>query len=202
MIKNVIFDVGRVLITWNPESTMKELGCTDSEIELIKSRLFVPGVWDEEDRCVKSPEELCDFFASAVPELEDKVRAFYPIATESAKLASYTHDWIESLKNAGIGVYVLSNFGERAWNNAVGRGVIDFLDMVDGYLVSYMIHQIKPDPEIFEALLSKYNLKKDECVFIDDAKRNIEGAEAIGIKGILFEDYESARKQLEEVLGL
>jgi len=200
-IKNVIFDVGKVLIDWTPVDSMRKVGCSDDDIKLISERLFRPGIWDEEDRSVMSREELSDFFAGQVPELEDKVRAFYEIATETATLTSYAHEWIQTLKDEGYGVYILSNFGEVAWKKAVRDGAIDFLDMADGYLVSYMIHKIKPEPEIFEELLSRYGLKREECVFIDDAQRNIDGAEAIGIKGILFESYADACEKLSKILG-
>lgn len=200
MIRNVIFDVGKVLIDWQPETTMRKVGCSDAEIELLKDRLFRSGVWIEEDRCVLSREELADLFVSQVPELEDKIRKFYAIATESASLMDYTHEWINNLKSAGYGVYIISNFGEYAWGEAVKAGAIDFLDMVDGYLVSYMIKKVKPEPEIFEELLARYGLKREECIFIDDSATNVEGAEAVGIKGILFTGYEAACAELERLI--
>lgn len=188
MIKNIIFDVGKVLIDWNPEVTMREVGCSDEEISLLEEKLFKSGIWNEEDRCVLSREELADLFVSQAPELENKIRAFYERATETAKLRNYVHDWIDSLKESGYKVYILSNFGEVAWSRAVESGAIDFLNRVDGYVVSYMIKEIKPNPAIYLELLKRFNLKADESVFIDDSMKNVTGAEAVGIKGILFED--------------
>lgn len=199
MIKNVIFDVGKVLIDWNPEITMKRVGCSDEEVALLQERLFKSGIWNEEDRCVLSREELADLFVAQAPELEGKIREFYANATETASLRSYVHDWINDLKAAGYGVYVLSNFGEVAWKAAVEMGAIDFLDMTDGYMVSYMIKEIKPDPAIYNALLDKYNLSADECVFIDDAQKNIDGAKKVGISGILFTEYDEVKEKLRNI---
>jgi len=196
-IKNIIFDVGRVLIDWTPNDTMRAVGCSEDEVKLLNRKLFASGVWNEEDRSVLSREELADLFVAQAPELETKIRNFYERATETAKLRPYVHDWINRLKAAGYGVYILSNFGEKAWADAVKMGAIDFLDMTDGYLVSYMIKEIKPDPAIFEELMRRFDLKKEECIFIDDSPKNVEGSEAVGIRGVLFNDYEDACRQLE-----
>lgn len=196
-IKNVIFDVGRVLIDWTPNDTMRAVGCTEEEVKLLNRKLFVSGIWNEEDRSALSREELADLFVAQAPELEDKIRAFYARATESARLRPYVHEWIRGLKAAGYRVYILSNFGRQAWKVAVDMGAIDFLDMTDGYLVSYMIREIKPDPAIFEELIRRFGLKKEECIFVDDSPKNVEGAENVGIRGVLFNDYEDVCRQLE-----
>jgi len=198
MIKNVIFDVGKVLVDWNPLSTMEELGFSKKKIEELYSALFTSGAWLEEDRGIKSREEMYDFLASQCPKYSDDIKLFYDHATDSVRLMAYTHEWISSLKEQGYKVYVLSNFGDFAWHKAVKLGVINFLDMLDGYLVSYEIKQIKPEPGIYNELLSRYNLKSEECIFFDDSKPNIIGAEAVGIHGILFTDYEKAKADFDE----
>ena len=69
-------------------------------------------------------------------------------------------------------------------------------------MFSYMCHAIKPEKEIFENLLNKYDLKAEECVFIDDRAENIEGAERVGFVGIQFKSYEQAKESLDKYLEM
>ena len=200
MIKNIIFDVGNVLIGWDPVYTMKkQLGFSDEVMEAISNALFYSGAWSEEDRGLRTREEMFDYFASQDPRYDKEIRLFYENATESVTLKEYTHSWINALKQAGYGVYILSNFGEFAMKRAVTLGAINFLDLVDGYIFSYSINQIKPDAEIYHTLMDKFSLNAEECVFLDDNAGNVEGARAVGIHGILFEDYDKAVTELESL---
>ena len=72
---------------------------------------------------------------------------------------------------------------------------------MDGRVISFEVFQLKPDPEIYETLLKKYALDPAECVFIDDRAENIETARKLGMKGIVFTDYETGRKELEGYLN-
>ena len=96
----------------------------------------------------------------------------------------------------GYKVYVLSNFGESAMLTGVKMGGINFLDDLDGYLFSYEIHKVKPNPEIYEALYERYGLNPAECLFIDDLKENIAGARATGMDGIVFESIDQLKTEL------
>jgi len=196
MIKNIIFDVGRVLIDWNPKITMNELGFCEEESREIYEAIYDSGAWAEEDRGVKSRAEMYEYLASLCPKHADKIRLYYEHATDSAALMPYTHEWINRLRKAGYKIYILSNFGEYAWNRAVEMGAIDFVEMVDGKVVSYEIKHIKPEPEIYKEILTRFCLKSEECVFIDDALINVEGARSVGISAIRFNGYEEACENL------
>lgn len=201
MIKNIVFDVGRVLIDWNPEITMRAVGCTEDDIRLINERIFASGQWNEEDRSVYTKAELSKLFSALVPEVGDKFAAFYERATETAKLRDYACSWVSELCNAGYHIYILSNFGEEAWATAKEMGALDFLPMADGIMVSYMIHEVKPHPAIYEALFNQFKLDPKECVFIDDSEKNIRGSEAVGMRAIHFVTKEQAQKELQEILS-
>lgn len=190
MIKNIIFDVGRVLIDWFPHETMKELGFSDTEIEKVDQILFKSGEWKEEDLSLRTPQEMEDYFASLAPEYADKIRLFYRHAVDSAKLRDYSIPFIDELKKSGYKTYILSNFGQEKKESLEQKGVFRFLKHTDGYLFSYELHKIKPAPEIYEELLKKYNLNASECVFIDDVIENVNGAQNVGIIGIQFNTIE------------
>lgn len=199
MIKNIVFDVGKVLIDWNPYLTMRELGFSDDVIDSIRTKLFDAGAWTEEDRGLLSPLELEDYFVSFAPELEKEIRLFYKHATDSIAPRKFAIPWIQSLKKSGFKTYVLSNFGEEAMKRGVEMGGINFLDELDGYLFSYEVNKVKPEPEIYNALFKRYNLIPSECVFIDDLAVNIEAARALGMKGIVFESFEQVCDELKSM---
>ena len=200
MIRNVIFDVGKVLIGWSPEVSMDILGFTPEEKQAVMEALFRDrSIWNEEDRGVKNTDELVEFLVSQAPEIGDLIRRFYEGAVLSATPMEYSREWLGALHDAGYGVYVLSNFGERAQKRAVELGAINFLDLLDGYIFSYTIHAVKPEREIYDALADKYGLNFEECVFIDDAEVNTIAAKELGMRTILFTGYEDACRQLRDM---
>lgn len=200
MIKNVVFDVGKVLIGWSPEISMDMIGFTAEEKQAVMRALFTDtSIWNEEDRGVKTREEMCEFLVSQAPEIGDLILRFYENAVISVTPMEYSREWISALHAAGYRAYVLSNFGEYAQKRAVELGAINFMDLLDGYIYSYMIHEIKPDRAIYDALMEKYDLVADECVFIDDVEKNVDGAKAAGMQGIVFTGYEDACHRLREL---
>lgn len=197
MIKNVIFDVGKVLIGWDPKLSMQIIGFSDDEISAVMNAIFrEKSIWNEEDRGVKSREEMADFLVSFDPSHEDLIRRFYENATISVTPMPYTRDWLNALHAAGYGVYVLSNFGEYARNKAIELGAINFIDLLDGAVWSYEIHYVKPEPQIYRTLLDRYGLVPGECVFIDDVELNVQAARDAGMEGIVFTGYEEACRVL------
>ncbi len=197
MIRNIVFDVGKVLIGWSPEKSMDMIGFSAEEKQAVMKALFTDiSIWNEEDRGVKSRDEMFEYLVSQAPEIGDLIRRFYENAVISVTPMDYTRDWITALRSAGYRVYVLSNFGEYAQKRAVELGAINFMDLLDGYIYSYMIHEIKPDRAIYDALISKYGLNASECVFVDDVERNVQGALAAGMQGLVFTGYEDACEKL------
>ena len=179
---------------------MRMIGFDESEITAVMKAIFTDKkIWNEEDRGVKTREEMSDFLVSFAPELEDLIRRFYADATISVTPMEYSRKWITDLKNAGLHVYILSNFGEYAWNRAVELGAINFMDLVDGAVRSYEIHHVKPEPEIYQTVLSRYGLSAAECVFIDDVEANVQAARENGMEAIVFKGYEDAVCRLEEI---
>ena len=196
MIKNIVFDVGKVLIDWYPFETMEQLGFSKDVMDTIRKYIFDSGEWSREDEGLMTRDELKDYFASLMPKYGDNMRLFYDHATDSIRPRNYVKPLISTLKAMGYKVYVLSNFGESAMLTGVKMGGINFLDDLDGYLFSYEIHKVKPNPDIYEALYERYGLKPAECLFIDDLKENIAGARATGMDGIVFESIDQLKTEL------
>ena len=198
MIKNIILDVGRVLVAWQPKETMRELGISDERVAILAKTLFDSGIWNEADRGVLSDDEFLELAIRQVPEYEAEVRLFWNNIDRAIWQFPYVKLWIRAMKKAGYKVYILSNYGNWSYEKTKERA-LNFLEEVDGAVFSYEVKQIKPDAAIFQALCDKYSLKAEECVFLDDLPANIEGAKNFGMQGIVFKGLQDALEELQKL---
>jgi putative hydrolase of the HAD superfamily len=113
----------------------------------------------------------------------------------------YVNQWMDSLKVKGLKIYLLSNYPKSIFALHEDKHKFTFLDKIDGRVVSGYVGLVKPDKDIYELLVDKYGLKYEECVFIDDRQENIDTAIDLGMKGIVFTDYQSASEKLEEIIN-
>jgi putative hydrolase of the HAD superfamily len=109
----------------------------------------------------------------------------------------YAIPWIKGLRAKGYRVYYLSNFSYKAYVECADA--LDFLPYADGGILSYLDKVIKPGREIYELLLSRYGLKAEECVFLDDMEENVEAARRLGFAGIVFRSKEQADEELRQM---
>lgn len=154
--------------------------------------------WAEIDRGVWTMEELLDRFVANDPELEQEIRTVFSDLSTIVREREGSRAWIRSLKEAGYKVYYLSNFSRKVETEAAGE--LSFLEEMDGGILSYQEHLIKPDRAIYELLMKRYGLSPEESVFLDDTQENVEAAEALGIWGIRVESQEQAKYRLQELL--
>ena len=197
MIKNIILDVGKVLVAWEPEDAMKKLGFDDKTVKVVADATVNTPVWLETDRGVWSDEQILQAFYEKAPEYKKEINLFWNHLELAITQFSYTKEWISNMKKEGLHVYILSNYGDWTYQRTKDNA-LDFLLLTDGDIFSYSVRQVKPDVEIYETLLKKYQLTADECVFIDDRMENIEGAEKAGIHGICFETIEQVKEDLKK----
>lgn len=197
-IKNIVFDVGKVLVYFEPEWIMKKLGFSEETQAVLRKAMFEDPLWNEVDRGVMTTEELVAAFTENAPAYADEIRATYLHVGDSIELLPHAVEWTASLKERGYHLYIISNYGEYTLEQTKAK--MDFLKYMDGAIFSYQYQIIKPDARIYEQLLKNYDLKAEECVFIDDKAENVEGAKAVGYQGLVFTDYEAVKEQLEEIL--
>lgn len=197
MIKNVIFDIGNVLVGFDWKDFYKSFGYTDEIVERIADATVRDPFWNEIDRGVMSEEEILEGFIKKDPEIEAEIRETYADYSELLHQFEYTKGLIKDLQNKGFKVYCLSNMSYKAVRECKA---LDFLPMLDGYVLSCDVKLIKPDNAIYELFLDKYGLNANECVFFDDLQKNIEGAKKAGIHGIVFKDLKSAISDFEALV--
>lgn len=180
MIKNIIFDMGGVLIDYNPEKTLYALFEKETADILLKE-IFRNPLWSDKDRGIITPAEIMQKVKNRIPEavfekVSEMVDNFYPYMPPFEKM----YGFVEMLKSKGYGIYLLSNaspdFHER-------RSGIPALSLFDGVIISADHKLLKPEKEIYEKLYEAFSLKPEECFFIDDVQANIDGAKATGMDG-------------------
>ena len=198
MIKNVVFDIGNVLVEFGWKTFFLKFGITDEELDRIaKATVYAP-IWNEIDRGVMSEEEILDKFIENDPGMEDKMREIYADFNGLLKIFEYTRGWIIDLKRRGYKVYCLSNMSHKAVREC--WDALSFIEETDGYILSCDVKLTKPEPEIYEALFNKYNLKPEECVFFDDVQKNIDGAVKAGMHAFLFTSVKQAEEDLAKTV--
>ena len=196
MIRNVVFDMGQVLIRWQPAVLTQRLGLSEEDDALLTRELFQNVEWVMLDRGVITPEEVTRRVCARLPE------------RLHGAVARLTESWGESyldpvpgmaelvgqLKAAGCGIYLLSN-ASVALRTYFPR--IPGSEYFDGLMVSAEEKLVKPQPEIFRLLCDRFHLKPEECVFVDDSPANVESAILPGLDGLVFYgDAQRLRREL------
>lgn len=197
MIKNIIFDIGNVLMPFGYRPFFESFGFDEETVERLCKATAQSPDWNELDRGVLSYDEVLRRFVQNDPQLEAIIYKVFADLQGILGVYDYTESWIRQLKEAGYGVYYLSNFFQKADEDC--KALMGFLELTDGGILSYKDKMTKPDKKIYELLLERYDLKAEECVFLDDTRKNIDGARAVGIHGILFQDREQAVEELKKL---
>lgn len=198
MIKNVIFDIGNVLTDFRWKGFLEDKGFEGEELDRIASASVLSPIWSELDRGVWSFAEVMAGFVKNDPEMEEKLHKAFDDMTDIVTIRDYAIPWIKELKQKGYRVFCLSNFSEKIEQEC--RKALAFRKEMNGGILSWEDKVIKPDPAIYQLLLSRYDLKPSECVFLDDVAANVRAGEALGIHGIVFQSKQQACEELERLV--
>jgi len=199
MIKNVVFDLGNVLITFRLEAYLRARVPDETARRKILEAVFLSPEWLMLDRGTLSEEEAIRIYHKRCPEAKAVLgSSLHDLYEGLLQLINETIDLMSDLKNRGYHIYILSNYQEKAFAYITEK--YGFPAHADGRVLSYEVKSLKPEPEIFQALFDKYGLIPDETIFIDDSIDNVRTAESLGIKGIQYKDHESFKKDLQKVL--
>lgn len=197
-IKAIIFDLGAVLIDWNPKYVFDENYFDDAE----KREYFFANIctsdWNEQQDAGRLISEATDQLVLQHPEWEKSIRDYYGRWKEMLKgPIQPAVEIFRQLKQSGkYKLYALTNWSAELFPVALER--FDFLQWFDGIVVSGEEKIRKPFPEIYHLLLNRYTIKADEALFIDDNERNIKAAKALGINTIWFHNPDQLKEDLTE----
>ena len=195
MIKNILFDMGQVLIRFDQKYFIKRLGIDDADLDLLLREVYRSVEWVQMDRGTLREEDAFRSISKRLPErLHDAAWKLICMWDRPILEVAGMYELVEELKGLGYGIYLLSNASVRQHDYWPRIPASRFFD---GKLISADVHVIKPQPEIYRLCLEKFGLQAEECFFIDDAPANIEGALCCGIAGAVFHgDAKLLRSQL------
>ena len=197
-VKNIIFDVGQVLVSYDWESYLKAFHFSAEEEKLIAEKVFKSQIWNERDRGLFPEEEYRKRFIAELPaEYEADVKRVIEESGKTIGIKDYAETWTGYLKSQGYQLYVLSNYSRYMLDRT--KKEMPFLKYMDGTVFSCDVKQLKPEADIYQTLLDKFGLKAEECVFIDDRPVNCEGAQKAGIHTICFKSFKQAAADLEKM---
>jgi len=195
MIKNIIFDMGGVLIDWAPLHLILNSGVDKQDSDILLKELFKEVEWVALDAGTISYEEA---FASVSKRIPDRLHDHLKFLIEKWWTLPFVYkegmdDLIQELFENGYKIYLLSNasidqknYFERLPSNKC----------FSGRVTSAEIKMLKPHHQIYEYICNKYDLNKDECYFIDDSSSNVYSAIQYGFKASVFFDCERLRKNM------
>lgn len=197
-IHTVIFDLGGVLIDWNPRYVYREIFHSEEKIDWFFENICTSD-WNEHQDAGRSLQEATDELLAKHPEYQNEIKAYYGRWEEM--LGGAIHDTVQLLKEvkaAGMhNLYALTNWSAETFPVALER--YEFLSWFDGIVMSGEERTRKPFADIYHILLNRFNVDSSAAVFIDDSLRNIKGAEEVGITGIHFLSPAQLRKSLEKL---
>ena len=200
--KNIIFDVGDVLLDYRWQQMLMDYGLDESEAYRVGRELFddPDGLWHEYDLGVKSQEEIIQEFEQKHPKDAEVIRWFISHGEYMHVARPAIWKLVHQLKEAGYHLYILSNYPEILFKKHTQYA--DFMDDMEGMVVSYMLHVGKPERIVYQTLCDRYGLNKEECLFFDDRAENVQGAIDFGMRAKRVLSAKGLAADLEELLRL
>ena len=193
----IIFDLGGVLIDWNPEYVFRKVIPDEQRRQYFFENVCTHD-WNVEQDAGRRIADATQMLVGQFPDWEPEIRAYYERWEEM--LGGPIHDTVDLLRElrdqGQHRLLALTNWSNETFPVALAR--YDFLHWFEGIVVSGDEKTRKPFPDIYHTLLNRYGVDPTEAVFIDDGIRNVEAAEKLGIKGVHFQSAAALRKQFLE----
>lgn len=204
MIKNIIFDIGNVILNFDYLKVIANYTDNIKEQRFILDNIINSPEWlgySLIDTGFITKEEAIQIVQDRTNHVNDNlIRDFWNSYNNYAFVDKNVLDLIKQLKKKDYKIYLLSNINEYTFNKVKDSNLFN---IVDGYVLSYKVHQVKPYVSIYKTLINKYNLKVSECLFIDDNENNINTANMLGMSATLVKanNYEDILRVLNNSLG-
>lgn len=199
MIKNIVFDLGGVLVDFNPRNLLEHLGIPEDKIELYGRMIFYSREWDKYNCGLYDSKQVKEAIIEKNPEYCEKINYILENLDFSYILfeKSDTAEYLKSLKEEGYNIYLLSDLSKESFGY---NSSMEFFNYIQGGIYSFEVGSTKPDDNNYERLLKDFNLIPDETIFIDDRLKNIEAANKFGIHGVLFTSLDEVNNKVSKLL--
>ena len=201
MIRNLVFDLGNVLIEWNSEKILTSFEPEKERRQLLRQVIFESGIWHQTDKGELSLKEACD---KVLAKLDDSYHSavqnifynWYEVVEVYSGLQEQIGLWAEQ----GYRIYILSTTCEIFYC-IEKAGLLPIYPLLSGYILSSEVGVVKPEPEIYQKLLKKYEIDPTESVFIDDIQANLDTAAELGFETILSISESENIRAMESLLA-
>ena len=193
MYKNIIFDLGNVLLSFNPKDYLKSK-ISEDRIDNVYKAIFQSEEWVMLDRGTITEKDAINRIIERNNTYRDDINLAFKDWYDILRPIEDAVEVLTKLKKNGYNIYYLSNFHELAFKEVTTKN--NFFELFDGGVVSYAEKLIKPEEEIYKLILKRYNLNPKETIFIDDTKSNVDGASKLGIKAIFLDNPKKLRENL------
>lgn len=199
--KNIIFDVGDVLLKYRWRDMLADYGLDEESVERVGNELFhdPDGLWQAFDLAVMTEDEIAAEYCRKYPADAEAISWFISHGEYMHVAMPKVWKAVHELKKAGYKIYLLSNYPENLFKKHTQYA--DFMKDIDGLTVSYMINIAKPDRRIYENLCKKYRLTPSECLFFDDRQINVDGAIACGMAAKRVTTQEKLLADLDKLIN-
>lgn len=194
-VSAVVFDLGGVLIDWDPRRLYRSLFHGDeAAMETFLATVCTPE-WNRQQDTGRPWSEAVATLTAEHPEQRELIHAYWERWPETLGDAIQpTVDVLADVRASGVPTYALSNWSAETFPAARPR--YPFLEWFDGIVISGEVRAAKPDRRIYEALLERYDLERGSILFIDDVAENVDAARALGIRSVRFTDGAALRREL------
>jgi 2-haloacid dehalogenase len=195
-VRAVVFDIGNVLLRWDPRNLYRKMFREESEMDWFLAHVC-DGPWNEEQDRGRSWSDAIAERIARFPDWHHHIRAYDERWLEMlAGEITENVQLLSSLKEAGTRTYAITNFSREKF--ALARSHYKFFDLFDGIVVSGEECLMKPDVQIFHRFLERYGLEAQACIFIDDNSRNVAAARSLGMSGIHYQESLDLAQALAE----
>ncbi len=201
MIKNIVFDIGNVILNFKLSEVLPYFAKDEKEEKFIKKNIIESPEWLGNaliDTGYISKENAISIVEDRTNHINDElIEKFWNNYNKYSKINEEVVKLIKELKNSGYKIYLLSNINEHTYDSIKEN---ELFNIIDGYIFSYIEHKVKPYKSIYLSLLDKYKLIPSECLFIDDKEENVKTANTLGILGrnVMPDCIESIKELLEK----
>ncbi len=200
MIRNIVFDMGWVLVEYKPKEYISEFIQDEADAAEIYEKMFRAPEWLNNDRGTVDPDDFIQLVCERIPaRLHPVARQIWEHWHEYLKPIAETNALALQLKKNGYHLYLLSNVSTRYH---LFRHIMPATSCMDGEFISADVHFIKPEKEIYQLFLGRFALNPAECFFIDDMPENIAAAKQAGIQGFCFSQDVNALKDALKDAGV
>ena len=194
-IDTIVFDLGGVLVDWNPRNLYRKVFDTEAEVEAFLTEICTPD-WNNEQDAGRTFAEATALLVKQYPDFEPQINMYFDRWPEMFNgVFEGTKDILEQLvKDDRYRVYALTNWSAETWDIALE--LFPFFTWFEGVLVSGQEKMKKPDHRIYHLLLERFNIDPQKAVFFDDSLKNVVAAQEVGIHAFQFLSPEQLKTEL------